>query len=138
MKPTALDTSVVMRLVIREPWHQYKSAVALLEEAKASREPLWVGDLVLAEAYYALQFHYGFSKADALAALHRVSEDLGISVSSSARDVLALPGLATARPGFADRLIHGEGHAQGRELATFESAARHLPETRVLSGAEPG
>ena len=76
---------------------------------------------------------YHFSKADALAALTLVSRDAAVAVSAVARKVLALPNLATAKPGFVERLIHGSSHAAGHTLVTFETAAGRRPATRVLA-----
>jgi predicted nucleic-acid-binding protein len=46
--------------------------------------------------------------------------------------LLATEGLATAKPGFLDRLIHAEADAAGLPLITFEKAAARLPNTEVL------
>lgn len=43
--------------------------------------------------------------------------------------------LATAKPGFVDRLIHGECRSEGHTLVTFEKAAKKLPSTLLLQGA---
>ena len=42
------------------------------------------------------------------------------------------PNLASAKPGFVDRLIHGTSHADGHTLVTFEKTAKKLPATIVL------
>lgn len=56
----------------------------------------------------------------------------GFTVSWNATDVLALPNLSAAKPGFVDRLIHGASHGQGHTLVTFEKAAKKLPATHAL------
>ena len=89
-------------------------------------------DLVLAEAYFALQAFYGMPKAVALEVLIGFAATNGLIFSSHARAVLATKNLAKAKPGFVDRLIHGAGHLAGQTLVTFEKAANKLPGTVVL------
>ena len=132
-----LDTSVVLRLLVRDPLPAFRVASALMEEHVRQGRRLAVPDLVLAEAYHALQHHYGFSKADALAALHGFSAHPGIKVGPGAQKVLTLPNLASAKPGFVDRLIHGACQAAGHTLITFEKSARKLPGTLVLEASLP-
>jgi predicted nucleic acid-binding protein len=54
----ALDTSVVVRLLIGAPATQFRAARRRLERAHAEGERVVVADLVLAEAWYALRNHY--------------------------------------------------------------------------------
>lgn len=91
-----------------------------------------VSDYVLAEAYFALQSYNEMPKAEALTVLASFVQHSGVTVTSVARQVLALPGLATTKPGFVDRLIHGATHSAGHTLVTFEKAAKKLPGTFLL------
>ncbi len=128
----ALDTSVVIRLLVQQPALLYDCAALFLEERLAANASVQVSDLVLAEAYFALQSFYRVSKADALQMLLAFAATPGIEVSPTARAILSQPGLATANPGFVDRLIHGAARGAGQTLVTFEKAARKLPGTLVL------
>jgi len=125
----ALDTSVVMRLVTGDPVPLFRCAVDFLE---TDGPPIHVGNLVLAETYFALQYHYGFSKADALDALRQLVGHDRIAATPHAREVLSLARLATMKPGFVDRLIHGSARAAGHQLVTFEKATKKLPSTVIL------
>ncbi|HEX7786488.1 MAG TPA: hypothetical protein VF653_09735, partial [Methylomirabilota bacterium] len=78
---------------------------------------LQVSDLVLAESYYALQHHYGASKRNTLAALREFLATSGIESGDDAAEVLATAGLASAKPGFIDRLIHRDYLRSAAELA---------------------
>jgi len=127
----SLDTSFVMRLLTGDPPKLYESAARFLTE-QGTDKPHEVPDLVLAEAYFALTYHYGYSKTDALAALLSFSQHPAITVSDHAGSALALPGIASAKPGFVDRLIHGCALSAGRVMVTFEKSARSLPGTLVL------
>lgn len=128
----SLDTSVVIRLLMGEPTEQSELATQFLKEHSTAGIAIHVSDLVLAEAYFALQSYYQLPKADALTALSLFARHSGVMVTPVASAVLAHTKLATAKPGFVDRLIHGSSHAAGHTLVTFETAAKKLPATLVL------
>ena len=129
---TSLDSSVVLRLLMGEPVGQCRQASHFLKGQLAAGFTVQVGDLVLAEVYFALQSFYQLSKKDALEALSLFIQHSGVVVTQTAHDVLALPNLAAAKPGFVDRLILGDCQAQGRTLVTFEKSAKKLPGTHIL------
>src|SRR5690606_5431018 len=64
-----LDTSVVLRLLTGEPENQSRTAVVALDEIVTRGGKAAVSDLVVSETYYALQYHYGVPKAEALETL---------------------------------------------------------------------
>jgi predicted nucleic acid-binding protein len=64
-----LDTSVLVRLLTGEPRELALVALDYLQEREKAGDRVIVSDWVLAEAYYALQHHYGASKRDTLNAL---------------------------------------------------------------------
>ena len=121
-----LDTSVVVRLLVGAPADQAARAVRFLDDLQRRGDRAAVSDLVVAEAYYALHYHYGVKKADALLALRGMFEDGEILSPGSASEVLATPGLASSKPGFVDRLIHRGYAAAGSRMATFERASVKL------------
>lgn len=127
-----LDTSVVLRLLLGQPADQAARAVVLLDELSRGGHHAVVSDLVVAETYFALQHHYDVSKPDALLGLRRLFADGEIEPLGAATEVLAADGLASAKPGFVDRLIHGEYAGAADEMVTFEKAAGKLKSVRVL------
>jgi predicted nucleic acid-binding protein len=127
-----LDTSVVLRLLTGQPVAQAATAVAFLDDLRRRGDRPVLSDLVVAETYYALQYHYGTRKAHALEALHRLFEDGEIESMGEAGDVLRTSGLASAKPGFVDRLIHRAYVAAGGRMATFENASAKLSSVIVL------
>ena len=129
---TGLDTSVVLRLLLGQPADQAARAVALLDELSRGGHRAVVSDLVVAEAYFALQHHYGVSKQDALLGLRRLFADGEIEPLGAAAEVLATDGLGSAKPGFVDRLIHGAYADAADGMVTFEKAASKLKSVRVL------
>ena len=135
---TSLDTSFVLRMLVSQPVSQFRLASRFLEEQRSAQASVHVSDLVLAEAYFALLSFYQLPKTDALAALAAFIRHSGVTVTPVASAVLALPNLASAKPGFVDRLIHGESHDNGRTLVTFVKAAKKLPATLVLPDSTDG
>lgn len=91
-----------------------------------------VSDLVVAESYHALQFHYGVPKKEAVAALRRMFADGEIESLGAAAEVLDTGGLASAKPGLVDRLILGGYIATGGSMVTFEKAAGKLKSVSVI------
>jgi predicted nucleic acid-binding protein len=127
-----LDTSVVLRLLIGEPAGQAERAWRALTEARAAGDTAVVSDLVVSETYFALQHHYRVPKAEALEQLRALLDSGSISSAGHALDILNTPSLATANPGFVDRLIHAEYVHSGDRVLTFERAASKLSRTQVL------
>lgn len=95
---------------------------------------LVVSGLVLAESYYALQHHYQVPEAEALRQLKAFVLSPWVASDDGLRVVLQTPRLASAKPGFVDRLIHSEYvHRYGANLmATFERATGKLDGARVI------
>ena len=133
MKSAALDTSVVMRLLTGMPRAQAEHALDELTTILTSGGAVFVSDLVISEVYFALQHHYQVPKEAALVLLAEFVTASGVTATGAAADVLRTPRLASAKPGFVDRLIHAEGIGVAEELLTFEAAGRKLKHTRVLN-----
>ncbi len=129
---TGLDTSVILRLLIGEPVDQARHAREFLDTLFESGEQAVVSDLVVTEAYFALQHHYQVPKAEALAALALLLHSGEILGNGAAPAVLKLKNLASAKPGFVDRLIHAAYSQDGGAMATFEKKSRRLENVRVL------
>ena len=129
---TGLDTSVVLRLLLGQPADQAARAEALLDELSRGGHQAVVSDLVVSEAYFALQYHYGVSKRDTLLGLRRLFASGEIKPLGATAEVLAADRLASAKPGFVDRLIHGSYAAATAGMATFEKTGGKLDGTRVL------
>lgn len=130
---TGLDTSVVVRVLTEDPPDQAAEAAQWIAACRAQGEAPWVSDLVVAEAYFALQTHYGVPKAEALAALRELLESGDVAPTGRALEVLrSLERPSSSKPGFLDRVIHAEIISRGGRMATFEKSAAKLPSTFVL------
>jgi predicted nucleic acid-binding protein len=125
---------VVLRLLVGQPADQPQRAIAFLEAVARRGDRVVVSDLVVAEAYFALHYHYAVPKKEALAALRKMFADGEVRSTGVAAEVLTTGGaaLATAKPGFVDRLIHGAYVSDGGATATFEKATGKLNAVQVL------
>lgn len=128
----ALDTSVLVRILTGLPQPLAANVAMALEKKRRAGDSFVVPNLVLSEAYYAVQHHYGVDKAAALVALRELSLQRGFEFSDEAKRALALPNIAKASPGFVDRLIHGEQVARGVKVISCEKDFRKLPDTELL------
>ena len=129
---SGLDTSVVMRLLTGDPEPLYRQAIAYLGETQALEQRLLVSNLVIAEAYFACQFHYKMPKKDVLSGLYQLLSKPIFAVEQPVIELLGQPGMAKAKPGFVDRLIHLEYSGPGASLVTFEKASSKLDRVHVL------
>ena len=127
------DTSFLMRILTNHPSPLAAKVITEADKRIKRGDIFEISDLTLSEAYFSLQASYGVSKADALSLLKRMSEATGFTVSAHARDILALPNLAAAKPGFVDRLIHGTYFSEGRTTVACEKSFRKLPLSEVFS-----
>ncbi len=130
---SGLDTSFLIRLLTGDPPDQAARAHDWLQRCLERGERPRVSDIVIVEAYFALQSYYGVPKAEALKALRQLLESGDVEPVGLALGVLQnTVNLASAKPGFIDRLIHAEIRSDGGQLVTFEKAAAKLPATKVL------
>ena len=128
----ALDTTVVMRLLTGLPDDQAGAARHFMAETETAGSKVFVSNLVILEAYFACQHHYGMPKPAVIEGLLTLLSMPTFVVHPELLPLLATEGLSSAKPGFLDRLIHAESSAAGLRLATFEKAASRLPGTLLL------
>lgn len=119
-----LDTSVVLRLLIGEPPEQAGAAAEALVLAKRNGGAVFVSDIVVMEAYFALHAAYDVPKKTALIALAGMfnSGDVQPEPGGCAQEILNECLKSPAKPGFVDRMIHTRYRSHGAHLLTFEKA----------------
>lgn len=125
----ALDTSVVVRLLVAEPEAQFRAARERLQRAHAEAEDVLVTDLVVTEAYFALRHHYEVPDPEVRARLRQLLES-GVVLSSPA-------GLAevvgeTSGLGLADRMIHHRHRSLDAGTLTFDRDQSKLDSVELL------
>lgn len=112
-----LDTSVVLRLLTGRPAAEARTAQKRLHAAHERGEEIVVTDLVLAEAYFALHYHYEVTKVEARAKLLAMASSRVVTLSPP--DALwALE--ASVGAGLVDRLVHARHQAEGCVSWTFD------------------
>lgn len=129
----ALDTSVLMRLLTGQPLDLSEVARIYMAGVERAGAKVFVSNLVVMEAYFACQHHYGMPKNAVLRGLSQLLSIPTFVVHPQLIPLLAIEGLATAQPGFLDRLIHAEAATAQLPLVTFEKAAARLPQTLILT-----
>ncbi len=106
MQTYGIDTSILVRLLTGDPEPDYTTTVTALE-ALLDREPqsrIVASDMVIGEAYVAVHYHYGVTKADTRAALFEVLQS-GLVEPLGGKPVLNVIRAADKGAGLADRLI---------------------------------
>lgn len=126
-----LDTSVVVRLTLGEPVELADAALRRLERARADGESVHVSDIVLAEAYVALQYHYGIPKSDAVGFLRRLA-DSGMVVIHP-RTLAALQ--SSSAGGLADRLIVARHEIEGWKTLTLDRRQARVGQAELIRPA---
>ena len=119
----ALDTNVLLHLLIEDDKRQAAKAAALLERATKADEPLFVSDVVLCETVWVLLQSYGFSRlqvASVLADLFK-AQQLTFADCDALRGALAA--FVSGKGDFADYLLREQASELGcRTVATFDKA----------------
>ena len=133
---SVLDTSVVMRLLTGQPEGQAVAARRYMAEVEEAGAKVYVSNLVVMEAYFACQHHYGMAKEDVIEGLRKLLSVPTFMTHPELQGLLAMEGLARAKLGLLDRLIHAEARTARLESVTFEKAAGRLGGVRLLASAE--
>jgi predicted nucleic-acid-binding protein len=124
----ALDTNILVRLVLHDDETQARLAERLLIKARNADESLFVPDVVLCELVWVLTRRVGLSRADIADTIDRIFRTELIVLSDAAVLDRALGAYRHGKGDFADYLIREQAIAAGAsEVATFD---------RVLKGEE--
>lgn len=126
-----IDTSVLVRLVTGHPEdgfeHSLSALRALVEDGGAE---IFVSNQVIAEAYVAIQHHFGISKLDARAGLLDVLQS-GLVAPLSGGSVIAALG-ASGGAGLLDRLIASDYSRANLSVLTLDKRMAALPGAGLL------
>ena len=127
-----MDTSYLLRLLTGQPHDLAEKALGRYQKAVEDGDSFFVSDTVVAETYYALQHHYGKTKDEAVQALKAISADGSVAFSSAFASVISLPKLATANPGFLDRVLAEDYRLRGCMTISCEKSFRRLANAEVV------
>lgn len=127
-----VDTSVLVRLLVGEP----ASLVALVRErllaAFRSAEPVQASDVVIAEAYYALKYHYESDPAAIRAALFSMLTSGLVQPESGSAVLEVLAAKPGGKSGFVDRLIQSRYERAGLTTLTMDRAQSRLGSSELI------
>jgi predicted nucleic-acid-binding protein len=129
----AVDTNVLVRLLVRDDERQVARALRLLEQTREAREIWFVAAPVLCELVWVLAGVYEVPRKEIAGALATLlGEDL-YEVESPAAVAEALDRYRRSRGDFADYLVAALARRQGARLTyTFDRALRREPDFVVL------
>ena len=126
-----VDTSVLVRLVAREPQgdfeHCVRRLVALMEERGCE---IFASNQAIGEAYAALMHHYGILSANARAGLLDALTSGLVAPLNGPAVIEALS--ASGGPGLFDRLIADDYSRAGLETLTLDRKMASLSDVRRL------
>ena len=126
-----IDTSILVRLVTGEPVQAYEAAVKhLTQMVENEGAQLMASNMVIGEAYIALQRHYGVSKLSAKSALRSV---LTSGLVQPVHGQAALDALAATKGiGLLNRLTTGDYLAAALDTLTLDKKMASLPRTKQI------
>ncbi|MFO1221015.1 MAG: type II toxin-antitoxin system VapC family toxin [Burkholderiaceae bacterium] len=129
----ALDTNVLVRLLVGDDEAQAHRAKLLFDTAAAGGGSLWVCDSVLVELVWTLARAYGRSRAEIAVALRALGSNATVALESAAAVEAAVDAYEQGPADFADCLLCTKAAMAGCEqVATFDRGMRGLPNVKLL------
>lgn len=129
----ALDTNVLVRLLLRDDETQAARARDLFEANADNAGSLFISDVVLAELAWVLRSRYALPSGAITRAMRALLDDTTLAWQSRAAAQQALALYAAAGGDFADCLVVALAQAHGCEgTATFDVGMRALPGVRLM------
>lgn len=130
----ALDTNVLVRLILQDDEAQARVAERLFVRARRDRTSLFVADVVLCELVWVLKRRSGISREDIASTLDRLLRTELVVVDNSAIVETALAAYRAGKGDFADYLIREQSRAaSAAELVTFDRSLNGEAGVRVLT-----
>ncbi|HEY9237909.1 MAG TPA: type II toxin-antitoxin system VapC family toxin [Burkholderiaceae bacterium] len=130
----AIDTNVVLRIILRDDAEQHDVAVRELARANRAGTDILVNDIVLVETVWTLVRTYRIDKPVVIGALQAFMQTSGIRFESDAIVARALELFEHSPAGFADCLAVAKNTALGcASTLTFDQGMRKLPGVKLLT-----
>ena len=131
----ALDTNVLVRLVLHDDETQARAAERLVVRARREQDHLFVSDIVLCELVWVLTRRAGLSREDIAAALGQLLRTELIVVAQASIAERALNAYRNGKGDFADYMIREHARAaDAREVATFDRVLKGEDGFRLIGG----
>ena len=130
MKAIGLDTCVVLRLLVGEPAQQANIALEYIKKCYFNNMTVFVSDIVTAEVYHAIHYHYEVPRKDAVKILLNFLSSPMITPTGHALTVLSE--YRETGAGLIDRLIRMDLLDHAHEIVTFDKDFAKLPNVFIL------
>lgn len=129
----AVDTNVLVRLLVRDDHAQAAKAQRLFDQAAESAISVWVSDTVLVELAWTLGRAYAYNRLDIVKALRALSSHGTVVLESPAAARSATDAFELGPADFADCLLSIKAQLSGcNQLATFDRGMKALPGVWLL------
>lgn len=130
----ALDTNVLVRLVLQDDETQARAAERLVIRARREQTSLFVADVVLCELVWVLSRRAGISRSDIADALDQLFRTELVVVADAGVAERALRAYRYGKGDFADYLIREQARAaEADEVVTLDRALKGEDGFRILS-----
>ena len=131
----AIDTNVLVRLLVRDDEVQYTAAKRLVDDAAAAEEPVLIVLGALLETEWVLRSRYKLDKASVAAAFNALLESADVEFEHPPTVEEALYVWAqNPEADFADCLLTARAAHLGRSrFLTFDAGAARLPGAELLA-----
>lgn len=124
----ALDTNLLVRLMVEDDEAQARKARKVVEEASEQGEPILATDIVLSELEWVLESAYKVPRGRILSAVSTLVADDRFCFEDRERVIEALSLYQRGDGDLADYLLGLQGHATGaRTTFTFDRGLRDDP-----------
>lgn len=130
MKTVGLDACVVLRLLIGEPEEQANIALEYIKKCYFNNMTVFVSDIVVAEVYHAICYHYEVPRKNAVKILLNFLSSPMVTPTGHALTVLSEYGGTGA--GLIDRLIRMDLLDYAHEIVTFDKDFAKLSNVSIL------
>lgn len=127
-----IDTSVLVRLLVGEPSATVAKIRERLLEAHRLLAPVTASDVVIAEAYYALKYHYALDSAAIRQALLLTLTSGLIRPEAGSPVIEVLRSKISNKAGFVDRLIQARYERAGLATLTVDRAQSKLGNAQLI------
>lgn len=129
----AVDTSFLLRLLLRDDVIQFAKAERELVPLGESSGGVYINDVVLAETAWALAGPYGYPRADILRTLQSLIGNAAFAFENREVLIKATKCFANTKAGFADCLVAVKNEAAGcLHTISLDKDMRGLPGVRLI------
>ena len=130
----AVDTNVLVRLLVNDDPGQAAKARRLVDSQAAKDDTVWIADTVLVELVWTLARAYGRPRTELVLALRALCGNATVQLESPAQVRQALDAFEQGPADFADCLLCAKAQSLHCEsVATFDLGMKGLPGVVLLA-----